>query len=398
MRNHIFPLSLWALAALAIVSCAKGNDGDAAVPESGRVVNSSASKSETEPTVKKRVVCWGTSVVNGQLSFVPYLQELLGDEWEVYNGGCSGDRSYEVAARQGANPIVTASEFTIPANVTNVSTEGLLRTRSISGEPGLYPLRAFRGYLRNPCKLVGTNGEEVLCDILSYFRTTDNGNGGKDTTYYATVKRLEPGDPVVIAEHTPVETYAARELRDVDLSVLYMGGNDGHRDFNNIVYQHQQMIDYADNSEDYIVVGYYMYPSWERYGYTDIMTTAFGNRFLDQRNDVTESDETVKQWLLWSGAYPDEESIPESEYTRASNGYWPLAFLLSASDPHSNIYGCKVTAKLIYDKMVDLGYVDVPGPRAPGLPSWGDGGDLETYPISEAGGAQLPSWEDGGEI
>lgn len=77
---------------------------------------------------KKRVVCWGDSYTNrGGIRYSDFLQQMLGDEWEVYNGGISGNRTSEIAARQGGMPIVTGSEFTIPATTEEIHIDGILR-------------------------------------------------------------------------------------------------------------------------------------------------------------------------------------------------------------------------------------------------------------------------------
>lgn len=320
--------------------------------------------------LKKRVACWGDSFTSAnyaeKTTYCKYLQALLGADWEVYNGGISGNRTDEIAARQGGLPVVTGSAFTIPAGTSTIQIDGVLKTRNILDVEGLYHIRSFGGALVNPCKLVGTQGEEVLCNINSN-RTVN----GTDTTYYATLRRITAGSPVEIAEHTPIQTYAARELRDVDLSIIYMGTNgsfgsdkDNNRyiwsRLDNLVSQHWGMINFTEHPDSYIVLGKHDGKGWDALHYSDYMGPAFGERYLNLRTTVVENEASIKQWLVYSGAYANEAEIPQSVIDYSLAGNWPKEFWhdVSTSDTHPNEYAAKVIGKLVYDKMVELGYVD----------------------------------------
>ena len=324
---------------------------------------------------KKRVVCWGDSYTSAnyeeKTTYCKYLQALLGDEWEVYNGGKSGDRTYEIAARQGGFPLVTGSAFTIPADTKTITIDGVLRTHNIMGEEGYYNIRRFNGALSTPCKLVGTNGEEVLCNISSVSKTVDG-----VMKYWATISRLTPGDPVEIAEHTPIQSYAARDLRDADLTIIYMGANgifgsseeQNRTDdvgWQNLATQHWEMINFTEHADSYFVLGQHNARKWDKNGFGDYMESQFGNRFVHLRKSVVENGETqeerrenIVRWLIYSGAYADESEIPQSEIDDALAGNWPKVFWHTSTDYHPNEYAAKVMAKIVYDRMVELGYVD----------------------------------------
>ena len=324
---------------------------------------------EGPTTLKKRVVCWGDSSTSAnyaeKTTYCKYLQLLLGSEWEVLNGGKSGDRTYEIAARQGALPIVTGSAFTIPAGTKTITIDGFLRTHSVLGVPGYYPIRSFGGAFVNPCKLVGTKGEEVLCTLASYREIS-----GTDTTYFATLRRVTAGDPIEIAEHTPIETYAARELRDVDLTILLIGaagqfGSDNEKKlmdytrWDNLADQCWEMINFTAHSDSYIVLGHYaLTMEWDSKGYSAYMGPMFGDRYLNLRLPVVESRESIIKWLLYSGLYADESEIPQEEVDRSLLGHWPRPLQHTYTDRHPNEYGTKVMAKIVYDRMKELGYLD----------------------------------------
>ena len=317
--------------------------------------------------MRKRVVCWGDSFTSANYeegtTYCKYLQALLGDEWIVYNGGGNGDRTDEIAARQGGLPVVTGSAFTIPADTRTIWVDGLLKTRDILGNEGFFNFRRMNSNaLMNPCKLIGTNGEEVLCDITFY------------TTNSTKLKRLTPGEPVKIAEHTPIETYAARELRDPDLTIIYMGqngtfGSNGEESryayteegWQNLASQHWDMINFANltRTNPYLVLGGHTGRTWDSYGYSAFMEREFGTNYLNLRRPVLQDEESVKKWLVYSGLYSDESEIPQDEvdYALSSNS-WPRPLRHAPADVHPNEYGAKVIAKVVYDKMVELGYVD----------------------------------------
>ena len=334
------------------------------------------------PKQKKRVVCWGDSLTNlTETTYTAYLQSLLGDDWEVFNGGTSGDRTDEIAARQGGLPIVTGNAFTIPAGTKTITIDGILKTHTTLFNNELVNFRRFAGALRNPCRLVGTNGEEVLCNI-----TSNRTIVGTDTTYTATLKRLTAGQPVDIAEHTPIETFAARELREIDLTIIYMGANGcfgsnrpdvrvlNNFGWENLIDQHWEMINFTSDPNSYLVLGQHWTRKWDDKGYSTAMEAAFGDHYINLRTPVVSN---VVYWLLYSGAYAGEGEIPQADINRAAEGYWPSILLKDTQ--HPNEYGAKIMAKLVYDRMVELGYVgddqrtDIEGFQ---LPAWGNGSEL----------------------
>ena len=328
------------------------------------MLNLSAFSVDGPTGLKRRVALWGDSLTQGVNEYSKTLQELLGDDWEVINGGQSGDRTYEIAARQGGLPIVTGSAFTIPSGTNTITIDGIKRTHSVMKVEGFFDIRNFVGRQRNPCLLVGTKGEEVLCNI-SQQRVIN----GTDTVYNAKLTRLTAGEAVEIAEHTPILTYAARELRNVDLSVIYMGTNGSfgsdlegpamwtYSRFDNLIDQHWEMINFTIHPDSYLVLGIHWTPNWEKnYGYETLFETEFGSRFVNLRIPIVKDEASCKSWLLSTGAYADESDIPQSELDRAAQGLWPQALMTDNMHPSSS--GAKCIAHLVYDRMVELGYVD----------------------------------------
>ena len=74
----------------------------------------------------KTLVVWGDSYTNrgyetthiDRCNYAYHLQQMLGSGWQIYNGGCSGDVTNTIAARQGGISMhVGTSDFTIPAEI-----------------------------------------------------------------------------------------------------------------------------------------------------------------------------------------------------------------------------------------------------------------------------------------
>ena len=296
----------------------------------------------------KSVACWGDSYTNaGYSSYPNNLKELLGANWVVYNGGISGDRVDEIAARQGGLSIVTNEEFVLPAK-GSVNTKGILRTRNNACEEGYFPMRRYSGAMSNPCLVMG-----VPCKIIS----TSSIPPGKDiddpsATFSATYTRLEDGDPIIVPAHTPIVSQGAQTTKNANLQVIYMGangrvvyngklGSDNY--FDNLVNYHRYMIEFNTNQSDYLVLGYHnshwSQPYWERF------SKEFGNdRTIDLRRIVPARG---RELIVRTGAYPDLASIPDSELQRIDDGKWPLCFQHTETDTHPSEYGARAIAILI---------------------------------------------------
>ena len=263
--------------------------------------------SDATQDVRKVVACWGDSYTNRESRPVTYntcnysvhLQELLGEDWYVYNGGYNGDVS------------------------TNI------------------------------------------------------------------INKLKDWE----------------DINDATLSILYMGRNDnaGPTDYAQLKSRYETAISYLTNDEDYIVLGSHNRQFWsvaEEYPvvvsseekldfhendngntYEGAFIAYFANtgKYIDLFHTVTND---WKNWLVRTGRYPTVEAIDEStEYPGTNKGAdgavmidtngdgikdtaidWPQSFWFQNSVHerryvHPSEYGAKAIAIMIYNKMVDLGYV-----------------------------------------
>ncbi len=74
---------------------------------------------------KKIITCWGDSITQGawmalEDKYPTRLQALLGDGYEVLNGGYAGDSSYGIMARQGATGLKTKNAIIFAAGEKSV--------------------------------------------------------------------------------------------------------------------------------------------------------------------------------------------------------------------------------------------------------------------------------------
>ena len=95
---------------------------------------------------EKTLVLWGDSYTNrgreythiNMSNYAYELGKMLGSSWKIYNGGCSGDVSNSIAARQGGIQLCTGVEFTIPATTTPVTIDGLYSSKDYNFTDGRY--------------------------------------------------------------------------------------------------------------------------------------------------------------------------------------------------------------------------------------------------------------------
>lgn len=308
----------------------------------------------TEPGLAtKKIACWGDSFTHsGYSSYADELGELLGESWEMFNGGCSGSKVHETVARQGGIAVVTDASFVMRSDTKSFTTNAFLRTKNDSCEDGYFGIRSFSNPLINPCEICG-----VLCNVSS------SGESGQ-----ATIKRLEPGEEIEIPAHSVVKTFAARNLEDVDVTVLYLRANGGwdpigtdsgdEHYFDNLINYYHYALSHLDNPNDYIILGIHSNLTTDYYvqNWLKRLRKEFDPaRVINMRDDVAGRGIEL---LLRTGAFVNEEMIPASEKERINNGLWPYTFWHSQTDHHPSAYGAKAMAIIVYEKLEELGYFD----------------------------------------
>lgn len=333
----------------------------------------------------KTLVVWGDSYTNrgyetthiDRCNYAFHLQQMLGSGWKIYNGGCSGDVTNTIAARQGGLGMhIGATEFTIPADCTPVAVGGVYSNRNYAFEENTFKQIARYGLI-NPCEIVVEDaaGNEIA---RIEGNITHKGTETNKTADFATdVKftRTSPGEAITVPAKSKLVTFAAKNLRNPDLMIVYMGQNGGFTTLDILYQQYRAMIDYAfpDGQEDYIVLGFHNHETVQKWNagnaYWDFFGGASGfgvseaegrpvSRFVNLYTELT--GENYKDYLVLSGAAACAEDVSAVDIDYVSQGMVPYSYWIRphAGDIHPNEYGAKAFAHAVYKKIVELGYVD----------------------------------------
>lgn len=311
----------------------------------------------------RSVVLWGDSIFNG---LGEPLQELLGSDWQVINGGVGGDVPLGIAGRQGGIPMCLDGGFTIPASYAKaVSISHLQSSRTEALSEGRTPIGFESWYTKNRSKL-------NPC-VIKFHDDVKN----EDVEIEGTIiisgdnysfRRRTSGEAIDVPDGATVVSYGARAYRDADVMIMDMGGNGTITDYNILSQIFQYMVNYS-TKQKYVIIGFhfphmYFPDGKERIYWTteyrDIMTAAFGNNFIDMWTLGTNRENAMRL-LKESGAYPmDAVSFTDADDSALTDGYWPESFASTSnrSDLHLNSYGDKAMTIMIKERMQDLGYLD----------------------------------------
>lgn len=323
----------------------------------------------------KTLVVWGDSYTNrsqkdghvDRCNYAYHLQQMLGSDWEIYNGGSSGDVTNTIAARQGGIPLViNSTQFTIPAGTEPVAIDGLYSSKNYWFTDGEYT-KISRYSLVNPLEIVveDASGNEVA--RVEGNVTIDANNNATHFT------RTTPGEAVTVPAYSKVLTFAAKNLRNPDLTIIYMGQNGGFKSLDILYQQYRAMIDYAfpEGPENYIAVGFHNHDTVNKWNVDNAYWSFFDgpngfgvneaagrpiSRFVNLYKELT--GENYKDYLVISGAAASVDDVRPEDKDYVSRGMIPYSYWIRPwdNDIHPNEYGAKAFANAIYRKIVELGY------------------------------------------
>lgn len=333
----------------------------------------------------KTLVVWGDSYTNrgyetthvDRCNYAYHLQQMLGSGWKVYNGGCSGDVTNTIAARQGGIGMhIGATDFTIPADCTPVAVGGVYSNRNYSYTENTFKQIARYGLI-NPCEIVveDASGNEIARIEGNITHKGTETNKTADFTTDVMFTRTTPGEAVTVPAKSKLVTFAAKNLRNPDLMIVYMGQNGGFDNLDILYSQLRSMIDYAfpEGSENYIILGFHNHDTVKKWNgnnaYWDFFGGADGfgvneaagrpiSRFVNLYTELT--GENYKDYLVISGAAASADDVCAEDIDYVSRGMVPYSYWIrpSANDIHPNEYGAKAFATAVYRKIAELGYVD----------------------------------------
>ena len=221
------------------------------------IVSASASASRTT------IYCWGDSLTEGVGAYVmqpdnrnAYMAysypAWLGQSLNVVNLGARGEDIHAIMARQGADPIVIQTEFTIPASKdTPVKIGEVSRMLTYGAGTGLTSKEGNLVKINKEVESPGLN-PCIIKDVEGIIYRELTGSVDDNTTYNYYFRRLESGTETVVPVGTEVETYAMRNYRN-GYAVIWMGANGGYTSHQDFVSKVEQMVEYGKYN-NYIVI------------------------------------------------------------------------------------------------------------------------------------------------
>lgn len=299
-------------------------------------------------SARKTVLCFGDSITTNTV--IGALQDLLGGDWTVYNAGVTSETVLQIISRQGAIPLYLSGGFSIPASASEsvaVGTTFYTKNQTngdVAATPDTPIMVSLSAYSRNTTYCGLTNPfmvKGVECTI------TKSGDG----KLY--LQRSADGAGVEVSESfVQAVPYAYWKLGNPTVTTLYMGTNGVYtanpskgRTRDEVLTDFYNMVK-TNTTGEFIAVGYH-HSLWNA-SYASTMSSAFGDNYLDLRTVGWQNAETIAAQM--------GEGLTPQDYENISNKIWPSSW--GGLDIHPSAKGAKAHAIMIYNKMVDLGYVD----------------------------------------
>lgn len=176
----------------------------------------------------------------------------VGQVYDVVNMGARGENVNTIMARQGADPIVTTFQITIPAGTDSAVAIGEVTNLWQAGQTGLTtksgamacPLVEVEAAGINPVVIKGVEG-------ILYREVGAALNAGDSFTYY--FRRLNVGEEVEVPIGTEVETFAMRYYRN-GIAIIWMGANGGFTNAQDYINKISAMLSYGGYTNYVIIV------------------------------------------------------------------------------------------------------------------------------------------------
>ena len=317
----------------------------------------------------KTVVCWGDSLtapwnrpsltrgylpsmMNGT-DYPYYLQDMLGDDYDVVNAAVSGENTLTIMGRQGAYPMLLAHDVTIPRSNKKKFKTFIGNNDSpafISAYNGL-PLTPFiqaswepgSSAFVNPCVI---NGREYMISAEATYWPEDYEHKVLYNYYIEPMERVMHTD--TLRAGSVVETLAMRKLRGKHVNVFLMGGNGGFKNAQELINQYDRMIAYSQSNR-YIVMSFHMplgaiTTNKRLTEMEDSFLTHYGKHYIN-----------LRQYMVAHGM--TEAGIEPKTADRDSIAHGSIPPSLLRDGKHFKGRVNKVMARLVYQKMRELGYI-----------------------------------------
>lgn len=313
-------------------------------------------------TIIKQIPCVGNSLTMGAASgdyfnntYPARLQQFCEEKGiknvKFTNCGVGGETIAAIAARQGAIPMLTKDDITIPSsnqesvNVSFKSAWGGIyerfpeKTFTFQG----YTVPNFNNIRINPCYIGGVEGE------LSFASTN-----------VFSFKRKENGTEKTIKTGTPIICNMSKEFHEPYAAIFEVGANGCYDDTQDYLAQVKACVNYY-NTPNYIVIGcHYVtdentHPEYkstlsDRKEQESAFIKEFGVKFFNLRRLLNEYGIEYAKQL---GLLADDYVPTEDDTTAISKGQCPPVFL--SDGIHFNEIGYNLKAHFIFDRMIEIG-------------------------------------------
>jgi hypothetical protein len=280
----------------------------------------------------KKIACWGDSLTAGD-NYPKYLQELLGNDYEIINCGVGGENSTAIAARQGGLPMyiknsVELSNTTEPLEIGSLSDVCFYSTYN---NTSIKPLIQGGFTTINNCII-----DDIEC-IIRYTGTSWNDYTGKYT-----LERVTEGNKHTIPAKSIVLTSSMKKYRNLYANVFFIGQNGGFSDSNDLLIQYKKMVEFSSSS-NYVIIGLHKKGSVENMkNIEEVMIKEFGARFINLRE------------YLATSALDDANLTPtEADAIAMQNGECPPQLL--KDDVHFTSKASSLIGNLVFNRFQNLG-------------------------------------------
>lgn len=312
--------------------------------------------------IKNTIACWGDSLTAGAGAtsednmWVSILRRELTGKYDVVNCGHGGQRSNEIASRQGGlqpilrlnNPIITPSfgNYVVIAKL-DYDNNKWLENEIVSDKKAERQLLQGGYYEADTKKGVGfveILGQKYFYQLYGEGHTIWRGNGIGEYTLTASIdsqytERELRGD-------VPLAYQSAKDLYDCYAQVIFIGENGGYDSVENLYQQIKRMIERCISNR-YIVLSSHKKKEVSE-EMEDMFLENFGTNFLNLRSYFSTYGigDAIRLGLMSEPSNADSDAM--------ANGDCPPSFL--SDSVHFNDIGQKLLSKIVYEKGSQLGY------------------------------------------
>ncbi len=305
--------------------------------------NTSATSSNNTPIIdiptivdnRTIIACWGDSITEGMSmhskSYPTRLQEMVGDNYKVYNGGDGGEKTRDIAARQGGLKVYTTKKITFDRNMDKklISTEAQNIFVTKDGTPIVLTSLLGNGISVSPVKINGVEYELKF----DYFNWSPR-------SFKLYLYRYDDTDKAFTIPQGAEVIFGGSDLSTKGgIDIYMMGANGGYSSDAEYIEQVKAMIQHHGNGK-YLIIK----PYWDN---INGLEAEFGDHVVDFPALA------VAEGLAHEGLTPteaDKAAIAKNKIPPA------LRYQNEADNVHLNEYGYHFLANCIYERGKTLGY------------------------------------------